>query len=295
MLKQTFDFVIIMEYSKLILFGLVLFISFISYLGFRRIAFFEQYQLNGQLIKKGEWYRLLTSGFLHVNPIHLIFNMLVLYTAGISVSDKLSWNSFFILYFFCLISANFLSFLVHIKDENFCLVGASGAVYGVLFSAIVLSPETQIAFFFTTWIFPTWVLAIIFFLFSFLGMLRKQSLIAHEAHWGGSFSGMLITLLFYPEILNLNTQVIIWFGVVFFMGFGVLFYRSGMDSFKIIDEKKIKEKEDEKNIEHKIKIYQKSISKEEELNLLLDKMKKEGYEKLSSIEKQKLLEISENL
>ena len=271
-----------MEHSKLVLLGFIVLISAISIFGLKRNAFFERYQLDCKMVKKGNWYRLFTSGFLHVNIIHLIFNMLVLYTAGITVSDRLSWDSFLILYVFSLIIGNILSFLVHINDDEFRLVGASGAVYGILFSAIMLSPEINIALFSVTWQFPTWILAIVFFIFSFLGMIRKKGTIAHEAHWGGAFVGVLITVLFYPEVLNNSLQTFIWFTVVFAMGLVILFYKT-------------KERAEHSYKEDEIIHINEYISEEDELNLLLDKMKKEGYERLSSVEKQKLYEISEKL
>ena len=80
-----------------------------SIVGFRDRRFFENYSFEIDKIRKGEYYRLLTSGFLHVNTTHLIFNMITLYFFVSFVTYSLGGISFLILYFASLIIGNLLT------------------------------------------------------------------------------------------------------------------------------------------------------------------------------------------
>ena len=119
-----------------------------SIVGFRDRRFFENYSFEIDKIRKGEYYRLLTSGFLHVNTTHLIFNMITLYFFVSFVTYSLGGISFLILYFASLIIGNLLTLMIHYNQPNYSGVGASGAVTGVLFSSLLLFPSIELMIFF---------------------------------------------------------------------------------------------------------------------------------------------------
>lgn len=87
----------------------------------------------GALFARGEWYRLLTSMFLHANIGHLVSNMLVLFFAGAEVEKKTGTLSFIIMYVITGLCGNLLSVLTSVRHNEWNQsLGASGAVFGML-------------------------------------------------------------------------------------------------------------------------------------------------------------------
>jgi membrane associated rhomboid family serine protease len=83
----------------------------------------------------GEWYRLVTAGFLHRGVLHLVLNMLLLYALGRMLEPAIGSGRFALLYGTALLAA---SFGIEVLDpQNAAVVGASGAVYGLMGAAIV--------------------------------------------------------------------------------------------------------------------------------------------------------------
>ena len=85
--------------------------------------------LYGPAVETGEWYRLVTAGFVHAGLLHLAFNMLLLYRLGEALESALGRVRFTVLYFFALLTGSAGALLV---SPNVFTVGASGAVYGLL-------------------------------------------------------------------------------------------------------------------------------------------------------------------
>ena len=85
---------------------LILLNIYVSFKGFKDIIFFEKFHFNINSIKNGEYYRFISSGFLHVDNQHLLFNMLTFYFFGDFVLNALGIFWFYILYIFCLLSCN---------------------------------------------------------------------------------------------------------------------------------------------------------------------------------------------
>ncbi len=97
---------------------------------------FRNYALFGPAVADGEWYRLITSGFLHGGLIHLGFNMYILWFLGNMLEPSLGPWRFGALYFASLLAGSFGALLV---EPNAATVGASGAVFGLMGAAFVLS------------------------------------------------------------------------------------------------------------------------------------------------------------
>ena len=81
--------------------------------GFKDRMFFDKYKFQIGPIRKGEKVRLLSSGFLHVDPSHLLFNMLTLYFFADAVISHLGIVKFLIIYFGALIAGNLLALNFH--------------------------------------------------------------------------------------------------------------------------------------------------------------------------------------
>lgn len=94
------------------------------------------FALYGPAVAEGEWYRLVTSGFLHANLIHLGFNMFLLYFLGRLLEPALGTPRFVALYLASLLGGALGALLL---DPNALTLGASGAVFGLAGATVVIA------------------------------------------------------------------------------------------------------------------------------------------------------------
>ena len=191
----------------------------ISLKGFNDFSFFEKYKFNIASIRRGEQIRMLTSGFLHVDTTHLLFNMLTLYFFANIVLNALGTVRFLLLYLASLLGGNLLSFYFHKEEYHYSAVGASGAVTGVLYSAILFYPDMSLFLFFIPIPIPAWIFGLLYLLYSIYGMKKRIGNIGHDAHLGGAIAGYALTLLFMQGLLETN----LWIVLVLALPIGILF------------------------------------------------------------------------
>lgn len=180
----------------------------VSYKGFNDYAFFRKYEFHVGSIRSGEQIRMLSSGFLHADMMHLAFNMLTLWFFAPDVIFILGDFSFVLVYFGSLIFGSLLTMVFHKDDYSYRAVGASGAVTGVLYSAILLNPAKDVCLYFVLCI-PGFIFGILYLLYSIYGMKAKNDNIGHTAHFGGAIGGYAITLIKNPALLSDQTFVVI--------------------------------------------------------------------------------------
>ena len=108
----------------------------ISYKGFSDYSFFDKYKFQVGGVRRGEQIRMVSSGFLHADTQHLLFNMLSLYFFADVVITLLSPIQFLFVYFGSLLVGSLLSLYFHKNEYHYSAVGASGAVSGIIYSAI---------------------------------------------------------------------------------------------------------------------------------------------------------------
>ncbi|KUJ62852.1 protease [Flavobacteriaceae bacterium CRH] len=191
-----------------ILIGIIVANVLISWKGFEDLYFFRKYEFHVGSIRSGEQIRMLSSGFLHVDMMHLFFNMLTLWFFASDVIHYLGNFSFVLIYFGSLIFGNLLTMVFHKNDYSYRAVGASGAVTGVLYSAILLNPDKEIGLYFFIWL-PGYVFGILYLLYSIYGMRAKNDNIGHTAHFGGAIGGYLITLIKDPALIYDHTFIVV--------------------------------------------------------------------------------------
>jgi len=179
-----------------------------SYKGFNDFEFFEKYKFSIGAIKKGEFIRMLSSGFLHVNMQHLIFNMFSLYFFAPVVINSLGTLLFLVVYFGSLIVGNVLSYKFHENEYHYTAVGASGAVMGVIYSAILLQPGMSLSLFLIPIPIPSYIFGVGYLLYSIYGMKAKNDNIGHDAHFGGAIGGYVLTLMFASYLFKTNITMI---------------------------------------------------------------------------------------
>jgi membrane associated rhomboid family serine protease len=191
-----------------ILLAIIVANALFSYKGFNDFSFFRKYEFHMGSIRSGEQVRLLSSGFLHADMGHLIFNMITLYFFAPVVIGFLGSFTFVIIYFGSLVFGSLLTIVFHKNDYNYRAVGASGAVTGVLYSAILLQPDMMLGIFFIIPM-PAYLFGILYLLYSIYGMRAKNDNIGHTAHFGGAIGGYLITLVSNPRLLIDHTLMVV--------------------------------------------------------------------------------------
>lgn len=176
----------------------------ISYIGFKDQYFYRKYLFHVGSIRAGEQLRMVTSGFLHVDEMHLAFNMITLFFFAPFVYAELGNFSFLLIYFASLIFGSLLTMIFHGNEYSYSAVGASGAVTGIVYSAILLEPRIMIYGFI-----PGYLFGMIYLLYSIYGMKSRRDNIGHTAHFGGAIGGYALTLIKQPELLQENTFTVV--------------------------------------------------------------------------------------
>ncbi|RCT54589.1 rhomboid family intramembrane serine protease [Winogradskyella sp. KYW1333] len=173
-----------------------------SFKGFDDRLFFEKYKFNVGSIRRGEQIRMISSGFLHADTTHLLMNMITLYFFAGTVINQLGNFNFVIIYIASLIFGNLLSLYFHKDEYWYSAIGASGAVTGILYAAILLEPSMSLYMFFIPIPIPGYVFGIGYLLYSIYGIKNRVGNIGHDAHFGGAVGGYALTLLLMPSLFK---------------------------------------------------------------------------------------------
>lgn len=195
-------------YQNIFLLAIILVNGLVSWKGFEDISFFRKLEFHIGSIRSGEQYRMFTSAFLHADIPHLAFNMLTLYFFAPYVCEYIGNFSFLLVYCASLLFGSLLTLLFHKDDYNYRAIGASGAVTGIVYSAILLEPRILIYGFI-----PGYLFGIAYLLYSIYGMRAKNDNIGHTAHFGGAIGGYVITIMKYPPVMYYNGLSIILLAV----------------------------------------------------------------------------------
>lgn len=194
--------------GDIVFWGIIIANIIISYKGFKDINFFRKNDFHVGSIQMGERHRMFTSGFLHVDVTHLLFNMLTFYFFAPIVMRTMGEISFVFIYVASLFFGNFLTMYFHKYDFNYRAVGASGAVMGVVYSSILFYPEAKLYLFFALPI-PAYLFGIGYLFYSIYGMKSQNSNIGHTAHLGGAVAGFILSIVLYPELLVAHTSTVL--------------------------------------------------------------------------------------
>ncbi len=150
----------------------------------------------------GEYYRLLTSGFIHADWSHLAFNMFTMFFIGRFVEAEFMAHGltpwlYVLMYLAGIVVASIPSFLKHQQNLYYRSLGASGGVAAVLFSSVYFSPWTQIYVFFIKM--PNILFAVLYLAYSVYMSRRGQGTINHDAHFWGAVFGFFFTMAVEPS------------------------------------------------------------------------------------------------
>ncbi|WP_372747037.1 rhomboid family intramembrane serine protease [Lutibacter sp.] len=181
--------------------------------GFSDRLFFDKYKFQIAAINRGEKLRMLTSGFLHVDYIHLLLNMYVLYIFAPVIIIKLGIIKFLIIYFGSLIAGSLLTLTYHKNELYYTAVGASGAVAGIIYASILVNPGMSLFMFPLPIPIPGYIFGVGYLLYSIYGMKKQIGNIGHSAHLGGAIGGYALLLLVFPNAFLQSTFTVVLLGI----------------------------------------------------------------------------------
>jgi len=261
----------------------------VSYKGFNDHEFFARYSFEVEKIMLYKDYkRLITSGFLHVNWMHLIFNMVSLYLFSISLESSIGSIYYLVIYFISLVGGNLFALYIHRNHGAYSSVGASGAVFGIMFASIALFPGMKIGLFFLPISFPAWMYGLAFVIYSIYGIKSRRDNVGYESHMGGALVGMLVAIAIQPSVIVENYIPIL---LILIPSAVFIYFIITNPSFLLINNT-FKRKY---NYTAEDRYNSSKRNDEEEIDRILEKIHRKGMKSLTKEEREKLKSYSESV
>jgi membrane associated rhomboid family serine protease len=158
--------------------------------------------------RKKEYYRWLTSGFVHGDYMHLIINMFVFHSFGSALEQyyihhfELVGGSilFVVTYLLTIILANVPTYFKHENNPYYTAIGASGGVSGILFIYILIYPWNMLGLYAIIPV-PAIIFGVLYLWYESWAAKNQNDNIGHDAHFFGAIAGILIAIVSRPAIL----------------------------------------------------------------------------------------------
>ena len=189
----------------------------VSWRAFNDRALMERMILWPPAVERRKQYdRLLGYGFVHADWMHLLFNMITLWSFGTAVesvfSEMITPLGFVLFYLSAIVVSILPTYITHRKDPNYRSLGASGGVSAVLFAFILFDPWSKLIIFPIPVPIPAFLFALLYVGYSIWMDRRGRDNVNHSAHLWGAVYGVLFTVLLEPRILGHFTQTLLGSG-----------------------------------------------------------------------------------
>lgn len=158
-------------------------------------AMFRPYYLT----RNREYYTLLSSGLVHGNVAHLLFNMLTFYFFGPPLERVIGTTAFVVLYVLSLALSELRTYLQQRNNPRYASLGASGAVSAILFAAIVYFPSQSLFILPFPVPIPAPLFAVCYLIYGWYQARHARDNINHTAHVDGAITGLLFVAVFDPD------------------------------------------------------------------------------------------------
>lgn len=166
---------------------------------------------------QNEYYRFITSGLIHANFSHLLWNMFSLYFFGNVVEQYFSLifgtagpYYFVAFYILAIIVSDLPTYFKNRVHPSYNSLGASGGVSAVIFASVLFQPLEKICFYFVICL-PGFILAIGYIMWSYYNGKKSNDNINHEAHLYGALFGIVFCAVLFPaSIPHFLEQISQW-------------------------------------------------------------------------------------
>ncbi len=197
---------------------LIIITTGISFYAWSQPGVLSGFMMNPYLVmKRGQYYRMITSGFVHGNHLHLLFNMFSFYFFGSAVELLFGYIFgspggiyFIVLYLLAIVFSDIPTLFKHQHNPGYNSLGASGGVAAVIFAFILFLPLEDICFY-GVLCFPGFILGTAYVVYSYVQGKRSADKINHDAHlYGALFGVVFCTVLYPPSLGNFIQQIKDW-------------------------------------------------------------------------------------
>ena len=191
--------------------------GFVSYSAFKNYSLVDRFIFYPPEIKRRQWYRFITSGFLHADWGHLIFNMFSLYLFGKAIEavfiDVFGVTFGIVLYALLYLTGLVFSILpTYFKEKDnymYRCLGASGAVSAIVFAYILVYPMSYMGIMFIPISLPAFLFGLIYVIASIYMDRNSQGNVNHSAHIAGGLYGIIFMAIVFRAFADIN--IFKWF------------------------------------------------------------------------------------
>lgn len=152
--------------------------------------------------RKKRLYTVLTSGLIHADLGHLLFNMLTYFFFAFQLEIIIGHWQFGLLYIAGLILSDIPTIAKHKNNPGYYSLGASGAISAVLFSFILFQPLTKLMIFFIPIGIPAFIFGPLYLVYCVYAARNQYDRVNHDAHFYGALTGIGVTVLLFPGIIG---------------------------------------------------------------------------------------------
>lgn len=142
-------------------------------------------------LRSKQFHTIITSGFIHADLTHLLFNMFTFYFFAFDLERHIGIPRFILLYTTGLVLSHACTYFKHKDNRQYASLGASGAISAVLFAYIVYFPTTTLIILPIPIPIPAVLFAIGYVAYSYWAASQERGHINHDAHLCGALSGLL--------------------------------------------------------------------------------------------------------
>jgi membrane associated rhomboid family serine protease len=285
--------------------------------GWNRHGVIDRFKFQvGPILYNKDYKRLITGNFLHLDVNHLAFNMLTLYCFGEFLEPlyRIYFGdagplAYLALYFGSMLGGDLLTLFLKRKYPHYSAIGASGAIAGIVFAYVILDPAGWIRLFFFIPM-PNWLYGALYVLYSIYGIRRQLGNIGHDAHLGGAMAGMLLNFAFFYRISLQHWQFLLLLGIPTIVLIYLIEYQPSVleSPFKAIQKLFQRSPNTSSNTrttsgsnpynpptkQDGLEVNRRALL-QKELDALLDKVSRKGYNHLSDIERHRLDQLGKEL